>query len=69
MVEDEYLENHLAVFKEIVVDLETLEIKNDEENFALIFLCELPASFTLFRDTILCSRDILTIEEAYDLLF
>lgn len=57
------------MFKEIIVDLETLEIKYDEKYLTLILSCSLPASFTSFRGTILYSRDTLTIEDAYDVLF
>ncbi|KAF3680130.1 hypothetical protein FXO38_02446 [Capsicum annuum] len=63
------LEDHLFVFKEIVSDLETLEVKYDEEDLGLILLCSLPASYTTFRDTILFSCDTLTIDEVYDTLF
>lgn len=69
MAEGGSLEDHLAVFKEIVADLETLEVKYDVEDLALILLCSLPASYSSFRDTILYSRDTLTIEDAYDALF
>ncbi|KAF3665269.1 Retrovirus-related Pol polyprotein from transposon TNT 1-94 [Capsicum annuum] len=63
------LENHLSIFKEIVSDLETLEVKYDEEDLGLILLCSFPASYTTFRDTILYSHDTLTIDEVYDELF
>lgn len=63
------LSNHLSVFKEIVADLETMEVKYDEEDLGLILLCLLPQSYTTFRDTILYSRDTLTLEEEYEALF
>lgn len=66
MAEGGSLEDRLALFKEIVVNLETLEVKYDEEDLALILLCLLSTSF---RDTILYSRDTLTMEEVYDALF
>lgn len=68
MVEGGLLEDHIVVFKEIVVDLETLEVKYDEENLALVLLCSLPGSYASFRDTILYCRDTLTIDDVYDAL-
>lgn len=40
-------------FKEIVADLDTLEVMYDEKDLTLILLCSLTVMFTLFRDTIL----------------
>ncbi|CAI9785482.1 unnamed protein product [Fraxinus pennsylvanica] len=58
-----------TVFKEIVANLKTLEVKYDEEDLALIILCSLPTSFSSFSDMILYSRDTITIEKVYDALF
>ena len=46
-----------------------MEVKYDEEDLGLILLCSLPTSFATFRDTILYSRDSLTLDEVYDALF
>ena len=43
-----------------------MEVKCDEEDLSLILLCSLPSSYSMFRDTILYSRDTLTIDEVYD---
>lgn len=48
MMEGGSLQDHLAMFKEIVADLETLKVKYDEEDPALILLCFLPSSFRRF---------------------
>lgn len=69
MTGDGSLEDHLAIFKEIIINLETLEAKYNEEDLNFIFLCSLPSSFTLFRDMILYSRNILTIGDACDAFF
>ena len=60
--------DHLSAFKEIVADLESMEVKYDEEDLGLILLCSLPSSYANFRDTILYSRDTLTLKEVYDAL-
>jgi hypothetical protein len=59
---------HLSVFKEIVADLQSMEVKYEDEDLGLILLCSLPSSFANFRDTILYSRDTLTVNEVYEAL-
>ena len=60
--------NHLSVFREIVSDLQSMEVKYDDEDLGLLLLVSLPSSFSNFRDTILLSRDELTLAEVYDAL-
>ena len=60
--------DHVSTFKEIVVYLQTIEVKYDEEDLGLILLCSLPSSHTNFRDTILYSHETLTLEEVYEAL-
>ncbi|RDX62649.1 hypothetical protein CR513_58994, partial [Mucuna pruriens] len=62
------LTDHLLVFKEIVVNLETMEVKYDEEDLGLILMCLLPHSYATFRDMILYNCDTLTLEEVYEAL-
>ena len=69
MAEGTSLEEHLATFKEIVADLETLEVKYEEEDLGLMLLCSLPNSHATFKDTILYSCDTLTLNEVYEALF
>ena len=70
MAEGTSLEEHFTTFKEIVANLETLEVKyEEEEDLRLMLLCSLPNSYTTFRDTILYSRDTLTLNEVYEALF
>ena len=69
MVEDTSLEEHITTFQEIVTDLETLEIRYEEEDLGLILLCLLPISYVTFRDTISYNRDTLTLNEVYEALF
>ncbi|KAK5771758.1 hypothetical protein PVK06_048000 [Gossypium arboreum] len=59
---------HLTVFKEILSNLEAIEIQYDKENPGLILFCSLPPSYSTFRDRILCSRESLTVDEFYDFL-
>ena len=60
--------NRISEFKEIIFDLAAMEVKYEEEDTALMLLCSLPSSYTNFRDTILYSRDTLTLNEVYEAL-
>ncbi|KAG8488618.1 hypothetical protein CXB51_016586 [Gossypium anomalum] len=59
---------HLIVFKEILSNLEAMEVQYDKEDLGLILLCSLPPSYSTFRDMILYSRESLTVDEVYDSL-
>jgi hypothetical protein len=52
--------NHLSIFREIVSDLLSMEVKYEDEDLALLLLVSLPSSFMNFRDTICISHDTLT---------
>ena len=60
--------NHISLFKEIVADLVSMEVKFDDEDLGLLLLCSMPSSYANFRDTILLSRDELTLSEVYEAL-
>ncbi|KAG8492887.1 hypothetical protein CXB51_010059 [Gossypium anomalum] len=59
---------HLTVFKEILSNLEAMEVQYDKEDLGLILLCLLPLFYSTFRDTILYNRESLTVDEIYDSL-
>jgi hypothetical protein len=59
---------HLLVFKEIIADLQSIEADYKDKDLGLILLCSLPSSFANFKDTILYSRDTLTVNEVYEAL-
>ncbi|KAG8473056.1 hypothetical protein CXB51_034969 [Gossypium anomalum] len=54
---------HLTVFKEILSNLEAIEVQYDKEDLGLILLCSLPLSYLTFRAAILYSRESLTVDE------
>ncbi|KAG8499392.1 hypothetical protein CXB51_005981 [Gossypium anomalum] len=56
------------LFKEILLNLEAIEVQYDKEDLGLILLCSLPPSYSTLRDTILYSRESLTVDEVYDSL-
>ncbi|KAG8479503.1 hypothetical protein CXB51_029288 [Gossypium anomalum] len=62
------IHERLAVFNEILSNLEAIEVQYDKEDLGLVLLCSLPPSYSTFRDTILYSRESLTVDEVYDSL-
>ena len=60
--------DHISTFKEIVANMETIEVKYDEKDLGLTLLCSLSSLYMTFRDTILYSHEPLTIEEVYEAL-
>ncbi|KAG8485974.1 hypothetical protein CXB51_019297 [Gossypium anomalum] len=62
------IHEHLTVFKEILSNLEAMEVQYDKEDLGLILLCSLPPSYSTFRNTILYNRESLTVDEVYDSL-
>ena len=44
-------------------------MRYNEQDLGLIQLCSLPSSYMTFRDTILYSRDTLTLDEVSDALY
>jgi hypothetical protein len=39
---------HISSFKEIVADLQSMEVSYDDEDLGLLLLCSLPSSFANF---------------------
>lgn len=68
MYEGTSIEDDLIVFKEFLPDLETMNVKYDEEDLGLILLYSFPSTYMTFREIILYSSDTLTIDEVYDTL-
>ncbi|KAG8483146.1 hypothetical protein CXB51_022101 [Gossypium anomalum] len=66
--EGAFVHEHLTVFKEILSNMKAIEVQYDKEDLGLILLCSLPPSYSTFRDTILYSRESLTVDEVYDSL-
>ncbi|KAG8493024.1 hypothetical protein CXB51_010410 [Gossypium anomalum] len=66
--EGAFVQEHLTVFKEILSNLEAMEVQYDKEDLGLILLYSLPPSYSTFRDTILYSRKSLTVDEGESLI-
>ncbi|KAG8483133.1 hypothetical protein CXB51_022087 [Gossypium anomalum] len=57
---------HLTVFKEILSNLEAMEVQYDKEDLGLILLCSLPPSYSTFRDTIYIAGEGLIVRGRQD---
>lgn len=57
------LVDHISTFKELVGNLENMDVTYDDEDLALFLLTSLPESYSHFRDTIIYSRDTLVLDE------
>jgi hypothetical protein len=66
--EDVSMMNNLSIFRGIVSDLLSMEVKYKDEDLALLLLVSLSSSFTNFCNTICISRDTLTLAEFYEAL-
>ena len=59
MIEGGSLAEHLSTFKELINNLENMDVQYEDEDLALFLLSSLPESYSHFRDTIIYSRDTL----------
>ena len=46
------IKSHIAEFFSIIIDLDKIEVKKEDENQALLLLYSLPYSYKSFRDAI-----------------
>ena len=69
MLEGTSLKDHLTVFKEIISNLENMELNIANEDLALILLCSLPLSYRNFVETLLYSHEKISLEEVFEALY
>ncbi|KAJ9548963.1 hypothetical protein OSB04_021506 [Centaurea solstitialis] len=63
MAEGSSLSSHLSTFKELVCNLENMDVTYEDDDLALFLLTSLPDSYSHFRDTIMYSRDTLVLDD------
>ena len=56
MSEDKVLAEQLDMFNKLILDLENIDVKIDDEDQALLLLCVLPRSDAHFKETLLYGR-------------
>ena len=62
MSESTPLKEHLDTFLSIIMDLENMDVKIDEEDKAIVLLCSLPPSYSAFRDSISYGKSTITMK-------
>ena len=63
MIEGTSILSHLDKFDSLVMDLENIDAKIDDEDKALLLLCSLPQSFKHFRDTLIYGKETVSYQE------
>ncbi|MCQ7691360.1 DDE-type integrase/transposase/recombinase, partial [Salmonella enterica] len=63
MTEGTSILSHLDKFDSLVMDLENIDAKIDDEDKALLLLCSLPQSFKHFRDTLIYGKETVSYQE------
>nr|GEV25340.1 retrotransposon protein, putative, Ty1-copia subclass [Tanacetum cinerariifolium] len=68
MFESTQVKDHLDTFNRIILDLQGVRVKVDDEDQALILLCSLPGSYENFVDTMLYGRTTICVNDVKDAL-
>ncbi|KAI4311141.1 hypothetical protein MLD38_036060 [Melastoma candidum] len=68
MTESASVKEHVDNFNRIVLDLQGVDVKIDDEDQALILLCYLPSSYENFVDTMLYGRETISVSDVKDAL-
>lgn len=57
------IEDHMDEFNRLILDLENIEVKIDDDDQALLLIRSLPSSYEHLADTLVYGRETLTLEE------
>ena len=68
MSESTQVKDHLDNFNRIILDLQGVDVKIENEDHALILLCLVPNSYENFIDTMLYGRKTITVNDVKDSL-
>ncbi|KAL5764642.1 hypothetical protein ACOSQ2_017236 [Xanthoceras sorbifolium] len=55
--------SHINEFEYLIMDLQNLDVKIDDEDQALLLLCSLPSSYRHLRETILYGKDTISLKD------
>ena len=68
MEEGSLISDHIDVFNKIILDLEDISVKIDDEDKAMILLCSLPSSYEHLVDALMYRRLTLTMVDVKETL-
>ena len=57
MVESISIKSHIDDFSSIIIDLENMDLKIEDEDQTLLLLCSLPFSCKYFREALMYDRE------------
>ncbi|KAL5788067.1 hypothetical protein ACOSP7_005016 [Xanthoceras sorbifolium] len=57
------LGSHIDEFESLIMDLQNLDVKIDDEDQALLLLYSLPSSYRHFRETMLYGKDTISLKD------
>ncbi|CAL5208281.1 unnamed protein product [Lathyrus oleraceus] len=66
---DKVLDEQLDMFNKLILDLENIEVKVDDEDQALLMLCVLPRSHAYLKETLLYGKESSAFEEIQSTLY
>lgn len=65
MVKEKYIMEQCPKFHKNIDDLESIKVKNDDDDKALLLLRSLPRSFEYFKDSLLYAKECtITLDES-----
>ena len=50
------IKSHLKDFNSVIIDIENMDVKIEDEDQALLLLCSLPPSYKHFKETLIYNR-------------
>ncbi|KAL5777131.1 hypothetical protein ACOSP7_010057 [Xanthoceras sorbifolium] len=68
MSEGTSLGSHIDEFESLIMDLQNLDVKIDNEDQALLLLCSLPSSYGHFRETMFYGKDTISLKDVKNAL-